>query len=120
MLSNGVLQQSIEFFLCRFESEILGHTKGQPPIGARGNLAVIPFQPLSRRNFFNALDERPRGRDVVQREVTIKAVQTEPALHLRMDKQRLELRAEEEILSEAREVQWLVDHTVPGKNKPSF
>src|ERR1700757_419718 len=65
MLANGVLKERVEFFLGRLEREVLRDSKRYFPIRPRGNFAVAPFQPFTRRKFFDTFHQRPRARDVV-------------------------------------------------------
>src|SRR6266436_10024617 len=85
VFSNCVLQQRVEFFLRRVKSEIRGDAKGQAPVGARGELSVGPFQPISRRKFLYAVHQCPGAGDIIQREVAIEALQTETTIDLRMN-----------------------------------
>src|SRR5437763_10211499 len=47
MPSDCILHQDVKFFFSRFEGVSVRNSKRQTPIGAGGNLAVLPFQPIS-------------------------------------------------------------------------
>ena len=76
----------------------------------------MPLEPISRRKFLNAIHESPWDRNVVQRKVAIEARQTEPTVNLGMDKEGLQLRAEEQIVILARNVKWFDPHAVTGQH----
>ena len=89
VLAHRVFEQSIELFFRGSQRVSTGDAEGQAPIRAGRNLAVPPLQPPSRRELFDALNERPGRRDVVQSEVAIEPGQAQPAVHLGMDEEGL-------------------------------
>src|ERR1700730_8575439 len=93
------------------------YAKRQSPVGARRNLAVGPVEPISRRKLLDAVNQRPGGGNVVQREIAIETLQAEAAINLRVDEQRLELGAEEEVFTETRDVERFDSHAVAGQNQ---
>ena len=95
MLSDCILHQDVKFFFRRFEGVRVGNSKRQTPIGTGGNLAVLPFQPISWREFFDAVHQRPRRGDVVQREIAIEPGEAQAAVNLGVNKQGFQLGREE-------------------------
>src|SRR6266480_5114344 len=112
MLANGILHQRIEIFFGGFQRVRVRNSERQGPVRPYRNLAVLPLEPISRRKFLNAIHESPWDRNVVQRKVAIEARQTEPTVNLGMDKEGLQLRAEEQIVILARNVKWFDPHAV--------
>src|ERR1700692_1104695 len=84
MLSKGALHQAIQFFLGGVERPVFRWAEWQTPVGIRSYFSIAPFQPVTWRKFFDAVDERPRARHIIQREVTIQAGEADAPLDLRM------------------------------------
>src|SRR5215467_8819709 len=82
MLTNSILHQGIKLFFRGSERVSVRNSKWQLPVGTRRHFTVLPFQPVSRSEFFDALHHRPRRRDVIQREITIESFEAQLPVHL--------------------------------------
>src|SRR5215472_163937 len=116
VLTNSLLHQRIEFFLRGFQRVGMRDAEGQRPIGTGGNLAIAPLEPPSRRELFDALDKRPWGGNVIQREVAIESFEAEPPVDFWVNEERLQLRAKKQIFVLPCDVQRLDSHAVAGKD----
>ncbi len=79
----------------------------QGPIRFTAHRAVAPFEPSPRLKFFDALDQRPRIRNVIERKVAIQSGERKPSLDFRMHEDRFQLRSKIEIVAAPRDVQRL-------------
>ena len=68
----------------------------------------------------DALDQRPRGRNVIERQPAVQRGRIEIAFELGMDQDRFQFGAEIELRSTLREVERLYTHAVAGQNQPPF
>src|ERR1700675_4999899 len=65
MLAKRTLHQPIQFFLGGIERPEFRWAEWQAPVRIRSYLSIAPFQPITRRKFFDAVDEGPRARHII-------------------------------------------------------
>src|SRR5580700_7823302 len=90
----------------------------QLPIAFRPDGTAAPFHPITRAQFFYTLHQRPRRWHVVERKITIQAVQTQGSIDLRMYKNRLQFRTKIKIFAALRKIKRLDPYSVAGQNQP--
>src|ERR1700730_17411895 len=112
MLAKRALHQAMQFFFGGIECPVFRWTEWQTPVQIGTYLSIAPFQPITRRKFFDAVDKCPRARHIIQREVTIQAREADAALDFGVSENRFELRAEEKIFALAADVQRLNAHAI--------
>src|ERR1700686_3435556 len=99
MLAKRALHQPIQFFLGGLDRPVFRWAEWETPIRIRSYLPIAPFQPITRRKFFDAVDQGPRAGHIIQGEVTIQAREADAALDFRMSENGFKLRAEEKIFA---------------------
>ena len=71
-------------------------------------------------NLLDAVDQRPRRGNIVHGQIAVEPFHAEVALNLRMDEDRLQLRAEEQVTAALRNVQRLDANAIARQHQPAF
>src|SRR6267378_5696834 len=115
MLAHRLLQKRVELFLRSIQCVFSHSAKRQFPIGLGRHLAVSPFQPASGRKFLDSVDERPRARDIIQREVAIETMPTDPPLNFWVYQNGFQLRPEKNVLALVANVERFDTHAIASQ-----
>src|SRR5450755_683287 len=117
MFSNGLLQETIQLCLGRLRRPALSLAAWQAPVAVSSSRAAPPLQPVARKQFLNALHQGPRCGYIVKRQITIQTMGAQPALDLGVNQNRLQFRAEVQVLAADREVQRLDPHAIASQDE---
>ena len=75
---------------------------------------------MPRRQLHDAIHQCPGTGDIVHREITVETFHAETAVDLRMDQERLQLRAEDDVFAVMGEVERLDPHAIARKHEAPF
>src|ERR1700722_9056702 len=112
MLAKRALHQTVQFLFGGIQGPAVRWAERQTQVRIRSYLPPAPFQPLAWRKFFDAVDQGPRTRHVIQREVTIQALKADAAFNCRVSENGFEFRAEEKVFALTADIQRLNTHRV--------
>src|SRR5579864_4181432 len=104
MLGDGCSNQPIQLRQCRAPILPRARSQWKLPVALATHVPIAPLQPMARPQFLDAIYQRPRRRNVIQREEAVEARETQGALDFRVHENRFQLRAEIKIAASARDV----------------
>jgi len=117
VLAHGFFEQRIQFGASRIDGPMRIGADRQLPITLRPHHAVAPFQPIAGTQFLDAIHQRERGWNVVQRQVTVQTGQADAPVDLAMFENRLQFGAEVQIAVADGVVQRLNSHAIARQHQ---
>src|SRR5438552_6437848 len=73
---------------------------------------------MPRRQFFNALNHRVRRWNVVQSQEAVQTIHVEPPVNCRVSQNRLDFRAENDVIAGSIEIKRFDSHAIPRESHP--